>query len=61
MTEAKKFVQMDKYRRIIDFYTLDQIVGEELKAKSDKLKEGEEIQFTGETILKRLTPFPKES
>jgi len=55
MTEEKKFVQMDKYRRIIDFYTLDQIVGEELKAKLDKIQPGEEIQFTGTTILKRLT------
>jgi len=61
MTETKKFVQMDKYRRVIEVFTLDQILGEELKAKLDKLQPGEKTQFIGTTFLKRLTPiFPKE-
>ena len=50
----KKFAQMDHYRRVIEVFTLDQIRGD-LKETLDKMKPGEEVPFTGTTILKRLT------
>lgn len=51
----KKFAQIDHYRRVIEIFTLDQIYDEDLKAVLNTLESGEEIPFTGTTILKRLT------